>query len=204
MKIKIIQKQCGGTEFLCPAAPAAPRCTERRRGGRAAASRCRKHGPGAPLRCTCAAATAPCWRRSRWTPQHRVTVDRRLTGSTGGQWMLAAMGDNGYTAYTRPGSYDVLRHPAHRRRRRGAAALAVRAVRGPRAGKLQQRLHGGTARRRQCSFHRGQRSAGPDRRTAHQRRQRQLHPSCAARAEAAAARAEELVPTDGQVVQRQR
>ena len=39
--------------------------------------------------------------------QHRVTVDRRLTGSTGGQWMLAAMGSGGYTAYTRPGSYDV-------------------------------------------------------------------------------------------------
>ena len=36
-----------------------------------------------------------------------VTVDRRLTGSVRGQWMLAAMGSSGYTAYTRPGSYDV-------------------------------------------------------------------------------------------------
>ena len=33
-------------------------------------------------------------------------ADASLTGSTGGQWMLAAMGENGYTAYTRPGSYD--------------------------------------------------------------------------------------------------
>ena len=31
-------------------------------------SSCRMHGPGAPLRCICAAATAPCWRRWRWTP----------------------------------------------------------------------------------------------------------------------------------------
>ena len=30
-------------------------------------SSCRTHGPGAPLRCICAAATAPCWHRSHWT-----------------------------------------------------------------------------------------------------------------------------------------
>ena len=36
-----------------------------------------------------------------------VAVDRRLTGSTGGQWMLAAVRGEDYTAYTRPGSYDV-------------------------------------------------------------------------------------------------
>ena len=36
-----------------------------------------------------------------------VTVDRRLTGSVRGQWMLAAIGSGGYTAYTRPGSYDA-------------------------------------------------------------------------------------------------
>ena len=34
--------------------------------------------------------------------QHCVTVDRRLTGSTGGQWMLAAIDASGYAAYTRP------------------------------------------------------------------------------------------------------
>ena len=47
VKIQIIQKQCGGTEFL-----AQPH---------------RLHGPGAPLRSTCAAVTAPCWHRSHWT-----------------------------------------------------------------------------------------------------------------------------------------
>ena len=36
-----------------------------------------------------------------------VTVDRRLTGCVSGQWMLAAADGSGYTAYTRPGSYDV-------------------------------------------------------------------------------------------------
>ncbi len=35
-----------------------------------------------------------------------VTVDRRMTDCTSGQWMLAAVGE-GYTAYTRPGSYDT-------------------------------------------------------------------------------------------------
>ena len=30
--------------------------------------------------------------------QHCVTVDRRLTGSTGGQWMLAAIDASGYAA----------------------------------------------------------------------------------------------------------
>lgn len=35
-----------------------------------------------------------------------VPVSRALTGWTSGQWMLCAAG-NGYTAYTRPGRYDV-------------------------------------------------------------------------------------------------
>ena len=49
--------------------------------------------------------------------QHCVTVDRRLTGSTGGQWMLAAIDASGYAAYTRPGSYDTyacLLYTSHR------------------------------------------------------------------------------------------
>ena len=35
-----------------------------------------------------------------------VPVSRALTGWTSGQWMLCAAG-TGYTAYTRPGRYDV-------------------------------------------------------------------------------------------------
>ncbi len=36
-----------------------------------------------------------------------AAVDRRLTASTGGRWMLTATDGEGYTAYTQPGSYDI-------------------------------------------------------------------------------------------------
>lgn len=36
-----------------------------------------------------------------------VTVGRSFTGWAAGQWMLAASDGSGYTAYTRPGRYDV-------------------------------------------------------------------------------------------------
>lgn len=52
-------------------------------------------------------------------------MDRRLTGSTGGQWMLAAIDASRYAAYTRPGSYDTYAILPTRRRRGRAAALAV-------------------------------------------------------------------------------
>ena len=37
----------------------------------------------------------------------RVRVGRSFTGWASGEWMLAAANGNGYTAYTRPGQYDV-------------------------------------------------------------------------------------------------
>lgn len=37
----------------------------------------------------------------------RVTVGRSFTGWASGEWMLAAANGEGYTAYTRPGQYDV-------------------------------------------------------------------------------------------------
>ena len=36
-----------------------------------------------------------------------VSVGRSFTGWASGEWMLAATNGNGYTAYTRPGQYDV-------------------------------------------------------------------------------------------------
>lgn len=36
-----------------------------------------------------------------------VSVGRSFTGWANGEWMLAAANGNGYTAYTRPGQYDV-------------------------------------------------------------------------------------------------
>ena len=105
MKIQIIQKQCGGTEFL-----AQPHRLHLGAQNAAGVDELLFQLPDAWAGCSLALYL----RRSDGTllapvaldTQHRVTVDRRLTGSTGGQWMLAAMGENGYTAYTRPGSYD--------------------------------------------------------------------------------------------------
>ena len=37
----------------------------------------------------------------------QVEVGRSFTGWPGGEWMLAAVSGSGYTAYTRPGRYDV-------------------------------------------------------------------------------------------------
>ena len=37
----------------------------------------------------------------------RVRVGRSFTGWASGEWMLAAANGEGYTAYTRPGQYDV-------------------------------------------------------------------------------------------------
>ena len=37
----------------------------------------------------------------------RVRVGRSFTGWASGEWMLAAANGDGYTAYTRPGQYDV-------------------------------------------------------------------------------------------------
>ena len=34
-------------------------------------------------------------------------MGRSFTGWASGEWMLAAANGNGYTAYTRPGQYDV-------------------------------------------------------------------------------------------------
>ena len=38
---------------------------------------------------------------------HSTPVGRSFTGWPAGQWMLAATDGSGYTAYTRPGRYDV-------------------------------------------------------------------------------------------------
>lgn len=39
--------------------------------------------------------------------ENGVTVDRRFTGWPEGKWMLTATDGAGYTAFTRPGTYDV-------------------------------------------------------------------------------------------------
>ena len=106
MEIEILEQQCGGTEFV-------PRPHRLHLGAQNAegVDRLQFILPAAWAGCTLALYL----RRSDGVQlaaipldaDDSVTVDRRLTGSVRGQWMLAAMGSSGYTAYTRPGSYDV-------------------------------------------------------------------------------------------------
>lgn len=106
MEIEILKQQCGGTEFV-------PRPHRLHLGAQNAegVDRLQFILPAAWAGCTMALYL----RRSDGVQlaaipldtDGSVTVDRRLTGSVRGQWMLAAMGSGGYTAYTRPGSYDV-------------------------------------------------------------------------------------------------
>ena len=106
MKIQIIHRACGGTEFL-------PQPSRLHLGAQNAegVDRLQFQLPESWADC----AIALYLRRSDGTQlapvpldgDACVTVDRRLTGCTGGQWMLAAVNDAGYAAYTRPGSYDA-------------------------------------------------------------------------------------------------
>ena len=106
MEIEILKQQCGGTEFV-------PQPHRLHLGAQNAegVDRLQFILPAAWAGCTMALYL----RRSDGVQlaaipldtDGSVTVDRRLTGSVRGQWMLAAMGSGGYTAYTRPGSYDV-------------------------------------------------------------------------------------------------
>lgn len=106
MEIEILEQQCGGTEFV-------PRPHRLHLGAQNAegVDRLQFILPAAWAGYTLALYL----RRSDGVQlaaipldaDDSVTVDRRLTGSVRGQWMLAAIGSGGYTAYTRPGSYDA-------------------------------------------------------------------------------------------------
>lgn len=106
MEIEILEQQCGGTEFV-------PRPHRLHLGAQNAegVDQLQFILPAAWAGCTLALYL----RRSDGVQlaaipldaDDSVTVDRRLTGSVRGQWMLAAIGSGGYTAYTRPGSYDA-------------------------------------------------------------------------------------------------
>lgn len=106
MEIEILKQQCGGTEFV-----SRPHRLHLGAQNAEGVDRLQFILPAAWAGCTMALYL----RRSDGVQlaaipldaNDSVTVDRRLTGSVRGQWMLAAMGSGGYTAYTRPGSYDV-------------------------------------------------------------------------------------------------
>lgn len=145
MKIQIIHRACGGTEFL-------PQPSRLHLGAQNAegVDRLQFQLPESWANC----AIALYLRRSDGTQlapvpldgDACVTVDRRLTGCT--RWAV----DAGRRERLRlhrlhpPRPVRHLCHPAHRRRLRGPAAHPVRAVRGPRAGKCQHSRHGGPER----------------------------------------------------------
>lgn len=106
MEIQIIQTPCGGTEFQ-----ARPHWLHLGAQNAEGVDRLHFVLPTAWADCTAALYL----RRADSTQlapvpleeDGSVTVDRRLTGCTSGQWMLAATDGKGYTAYTRPGRYDT-------------------------------------------------------------------------------------------------
>lgn len=106
MDIEITPRNCGGTEFL-----AHPHRLHL--GGRQAEGVDRLHfllpaaweGLAVALYIEHSDGTSPS--PIALDSQNTVTVDRRFTGWPEGKWMLAATGAGGYTAYTRPGRYDV-------------------------------------------------------------------------------------------------
>ena len=198
VNIKIIQRQCGGTEFLSQ-----PHRLHLGAQNAAGVDELCFTLPEAWAGCTVALYL----RRSDGTllapvsldTQHCVTVDRRLTGSTGGQWMLAAIDASGYAAYTRPGSYDTY---AILPTDGGTEELPPSQYEQFVARVLESASTASTAAQRAAASAASTASNAAQAQTAAQRTSADSAAAsrCAARAEAAAARAEELVPTDGQVV----
>ena len=198
MKIQIIHRACGGTEFL-------PQPSRLHLGAQNAegVDRLQFQLPESWADC----AIALYLRRSDGTQlapvpldgDACVTVDRRLTGCTGGQWMLAAVSGSGYTAYTRPGRYDTYAtlptdggsedlpptlYEQFVARVRESASTAATAAQS--ASASAERCTSSAAQAQTAA-----RQASTSSTTA---------AGCASRAEAAAARAEELAPADGQVL----
>ena len=200
MNIKIIQRQCGGTEFLSQ-----PHHLHLGAQNAAGVDELCFTLPEAWAGCTVALYL----RRSDGTllapvsldTQHCVTVDRRLTGSTGGQWMLAAIDASGYAAYTRPGSYDTY---AILPTDGGAEELPPSQYEQFVARVLESASTASTAAQRAAASAASTASNAAQAQTAAQRTSADSAAAsrCAARAEAAAAQAEELVPKITQKIER--
>ena len=200
VNIKIIQRQCGGTEFLSQ-----PHRLHLGAQNAAGVDELCFTLPEAWAGCTVALYL----RRSDGTllapvsldTQHCVTVDRRLTGSTGGQWMLAAIDASGYAAYTRPGSYDTY---AILPIDGGAEELPPSQYEQFVARVLESASTASTAAQRAAASAASTASNAAQAQTAAQRTSADSAAAsrCAARAEAAAAQAEELVPKITQKIER--
>lgn len=198
MKIQIIRRQCGGTEFH-------PSPHRLHLGAQNAAGVDELHFslPEEWAGCTVALYL----RRSDGTllapvpleEGDRVTVDRRLTGCTGGQWMLAAVNDAGYAAYTRPGSYDAYAIlPTDGGTEELPPSLYEQFV----ARVLESASSASTSAQKAAASAAATAANAAQAQTAAQRTGTDSASAAqsAARAEAAAARAEELAPAEGRVV----
>ena len=198
MNIQIIRRQCGGTEFY-----AQPHRLHLGAQNASGVDELRFSLPDIWAGCTVALYL----RRSDGTllapvpldENACVTVDRRLTGSTSGQWMLAAVSDAGYAAYTRPGSYDTYAIlptdggtedlPPSLYEQFVARVLESASTASTAAQKAAANAASTAASAAQAQA--AAQRAGTDSSSAVQ---------AAARAQAAAARAEELAPEEGRVV----
>ena len=198
MEIQITQKQCGGTEFLA-------RPHRLHLGAQNAAGVDQLHFILPEAWAGCSAALY--LRRADGTllapvsldGEGRVTVDRRLTGSTGGQWMLAAIRGEDYTAYTRPGSYDTY---AILPTDGGAEELPPSLYEQFVARVLESASTASTAAQRAAASAASCTANAAQAQTAAQRAEtgRTAALEAAGRAETAAARAEALAPEEGRVV----
>ena len=198
MEIQITQKQCGGTEFLA-------RPHRLHLGAQNAAGVDQLHFILPEAWAGCSAALY--LRRADGTllapvsldGEGRVTVDRRLTGSTGGQWMLAAIRGEDYTAYTRPGSYDTYAIlPTDGGTEELPPSLYEQFV----ARVLESASSASTSAQKAAASAAATAANAAQAQTAAQRTGTDSASAAqsAARAEAAAARAEELAPAEGRVV----
>ena len=128
-----------------------------------------------------------------------VSVGRSFTGWASGEWMLAAANGSGYTAYTRPGSYDCYAIlPIDDDAEELPPSLYEQFV----ARVLESASTAATAAQSaSASAERCTSSAAQAQTAARQASTSSTAAAgCASRAEAAAARAEELAPADGQVL----
>lgn len=198
MNIQITRRQCGGTEFC-----ASPHRLHLGAQNAAGVDELAFSLPEEWASCTVALYL----RRSDGTllapvPLNEndcVTVDRRLTGTTGGQWMLAAVRGSDYAAYTRPGSYDAY---AILPTDGGTEELPPSMYEQFVARVLESASSASTSAQKAAASAASTAANAAQAQTAAQRTSTDSANAAqsAARAEAAAARAEELAPEEGRVV----
>ena len=127
---------------------------------------------------------------------HSAPVGRSFTGWPTGQWMLAATDGSGYTAYTRPGRYDVYdilptdgteEEPSPSVYEQFIAQVSGQADAAVQAAQSSAASEAGAARQAQAAANAAERAALNGSRAA----------TSASRAESAALRAESFAPEDG-------